>query len=120
MSNHSLTKLSFQSLNDLSNGAVGDAVNEAIRRALRDLHDSRDAESRKIVLQVAIRSAREKDGRSKFIATPTVQVVLPKVKPIKTHGWIEVSGESAEGLFKVSCAKNPDQLTFQDILGDDE
>lgn len=108
-----MTKLSFDTINDLSNGQVGVAVDEAIRRALLDLHDSRDGESRKIILQVAVRAS--KDGRQQFVANPTVQVVLPKVKPQKTLGYLQVKGDSAEGLFKATSPRNPDQLTFDDL-----
>jgi hypothetical protein len=66
------------------------------------------------VLQIAVRAS--KDGRQQFEATPTVQVVLPKVKPQKTLAYLQVKGDTAEGLFKASSAKNPDQLTIDDFI----
>ena len=113
MSNHNLTRLSFDTINELSNGAVAVAVDEAIRRALLDLHNSRDGESRKIILQMALRAS--KDGRDKFEVTPTVEVKLPQIKPQKTLCNLKVTGDTAEGLFKASSARNPDQLTFDDL-----
>lgn len=105
-----LTRLSFASLDQLAGGDVAKAVDEAINRVLADLARSPDARVRKVVIEVAIK--RVPGEKKRFVATATAKTVLPSHKTAATHGVVEVSAGTAEGLFSPASPGNPDQLTI--------
>jgi hypothetical protein len=115
-----LVVLGFETINQLSNGAAGDAIDKAIQRVVKDFHEyGKDGKSRKVVVEINIQPCRM-EGKDAFKAAITAKAVLPDVKPVKTHGVIEVRGETVVGLFNPASASHVDQLTFDDFTDGEE
>lgn len=111
-----LTKLSFSSLDYLSDGQVAVAVDQAIKSAIADLKAwGSDGKIRKVVVEVGLSNKKKGD---KYKVGVNVKVLLPTDKPKYTLAELTMERGEPEMFFNKSSANNLDQMRLFDEVVD--
>lgn len=101
-------------VNFLSDGLTGRAIDKALEEITADLIDRGiDGETRELVIKVAFKA----DSKGLVGITPRVRANLPDQRPGATLA--RLSPAAGGLLFNTDCADHPDQMTTNDVAAEE-